>query len=87
MQPKQIKKINAVLHTWDPIGMTPEDEYYDLAIKIFQCIESGHTGVELVSFIAHYLQDVVGLSNVNSKEIESAVIEIMLQCGSNKTNE
>ena len=44
MQVKQIiHEISYIIHTWDPIGGTPSDEYGDLAIELYKQIQGNRS--------------------------------------------
>ena len=75
-----IKRINAILNAWDPIGFTPGDEYQNLALEIFKRMEIGHNKEQLVKFIDRYLKKHIGLESVNLDDIESNVLAIIIEC-------
>lgn len=72
-----IKKISSMLHAWDPIGITPDDEYNDLSFKLFKRIVAGESQEQLVDFTDDYLKHFVGLSDVNKADIAANVSLIL----------
>lgn len=72
-----IKKISSLLHAWDPIGMTPVDEYDDLSIKLYSQIVMGESKEQLVDFTVNYLKDYVGLSEVNKADAAASISLIL----------
>lgn len=75
--PAIIKKFSSLLHDWDPIGMTPPDEYDDLSIKLYNQIAAGNSKEELVNFTVNYLRNHVGLSEVDKADAAASLSLIL----------
>lgn len=73
---KILKAINSILHSWDPIGYTPGDEYNDLVLKIYKQLIEGKSGEQLVDFVEHYLIKVIGLTDISRSVITENVMRI-----------
>lgn len=71
-----IKQISAILHSWNPIGLTPDDEYDDLSIKIVKRIDEGDSKEQVIKFVDHYLKNIVGLSKVNKSDLHTHISAI-----------
>jgi hypothetical protein len=78
-----VNKINSILHSWDPIGYTPVDEYEELSIKLYERIEKGDSREQLVNFVDDYLRDSLGISDVNKIEIDANIIKVLNEYNSN----
>jgi hypothetical protein len=73
-----VKVISNILHNWDPIGCNPpEDEYDDLAIKLFGRIKKGDSKEQLVDYLDKYLKGMMGLKNVPIQEEENSISRIL----------
>lgn len=77
-----INKINSILHTWDPIGLTPSDEYDDLSQKVFKRLEEGDSKEQLIEFLDHYLKSFMGLTEVDISDLNMAISKILTEYNS-----